>query len=117
MIIAGITLLFTGLLVRVLSAVSLKSNMSWRIVMPQRIVKTGLYKYVRHPLYLGAILIYGGLCLILTRSTGIMVVMEFFAVQWLLDRIDREEQMLVATYGEEYLEYMHKTKMLIPFII
>jgi protein-S-isoprenylcysteine O-methyltransferase Ste14 len=34
----------------------------------------------------------------------------------LFNRIRVEERVLVSSFGEEYLEYAHRTKKLIPYI-
>jgi len=116
MIYISIILICFGLSIRLLTVCELKSNTHWRIINPHNLVKTGIYSLVRHPMYLGGILDYSGLCLLLTRNIGTTIVLLIVLFNFILDRIDREEQFLILMFGQEYLDYMNKVKMLIPFI-
>jgi len=73
----------------------------------------GLYKVVRHPSYLGLILIIAGLgiCLNSMLSFIIMFVPTFIAVSY---RITVEEKALTEEFGDQYNQYKGKVKKLIP---
>jgi protein-S-isoprenylcysteine O-methyltransferase Ste14 len=88
----------------------------WRIIKPMKLVKKGIYKHIRHPMYLGSILSCFGISLLLTKNIGVSIMFVVVLTNFLLARIDQEEQMLVFNYGVEYIEYMKRTKMLIPFV-
>ena len=85
-----------------------------RIVEGQQLVKDGLYKHVRHPLYLGEILRNFGIVSIFSSGYGILLVM--IGTVFLLLRIKPEEEMLVKAFGSDYEDYKRKTKRLIPYI-
>jgi protein-S-isoprenylcysteine O-methyltransferase Ste14 len=79
-----------------------------------RLVTSGLYKYIRHPMYLSLILLGTGAYF---KDTGFP--------QWLFALINLaaiiltakiEEKEMIAKFGNEYREYIKKTKMFIPFI-
>lgn len=76
---------------------------------------SGLYQLVRHPSYLGLILIIAGLglCLNSLLSFIIMFVPIFVAISY---RISIEEKALIEEFGDQYLSYMSKVKRLIPGI-
>jgi protein-S-isoprenylcysteine O-methyltransferase Ste14 len=79
---------------------------------PGRVVSSGAFHFVRHPLYLGSILFY--VCLtVLTASLlslGVLVVIFVF-----YDYIARyEEKLLELRYGDEYLRYKRRTGKWIP---
>lgn len=76
---------------------------------------SGLYQLVRHPSYLGLILIIAGLglCLNSLLSFIIMFVPIFVAISY---RISIEEKALIEEFGNQYLSYMSKVKRLIPGI-
>lgn len=76
---------------------------------------SGLYKLVRHPSYLGLILIIAGLglCLNSLLSFIIMFVPTFIAISY---RISIEEKALTEEFGNQYIAYKAKVKKLIPGI-
>ncbi len=80
----------------------------------QQVVSTGVYAFVRHPMYLGGILLFIGTPLVLGSLYGIVIgVMISFL---LVSRIIGEERMLLKEL-EGYAEYRKKVKYrLIPFI-
>ena len=116
MLILGLVLLLFGLIIRISAIRSLRNNLTWRILKPTQVINGSLYKFIRHPMYLGGLFDYSGLCLLLTRNYGITIIFFIFLLNFTLDRIDREEKFLYMEFGNKYLEYMKKTKMLIPFI-
>jgi len=79
------------------------------------LVKTGLYKYIRHPLYASLFFLGTGVMMkdpgylqIITGSVNLLAV--YFTA-----RIEEKE--MLTRFGDSYLEYMKETKMFIPFII
>ncbi|MCK4879029.1 MAG: isoprenylcysteine carboxylmethyltransferase family protein [Bacteroidales bacterium] len=76
------------------------------------VINTGVFRIVRHPIYLGAILFYLGATLITMSIAS--------AALWLLIigfyiGISRyEERILTEAFGNDYLEYKKKTGMLFP---
>ena len=80
-----------------------------------RVVKTGVYKYIRHPQYSGFMLLTIGM--IVEWATLPMLIMWPF-IAWMYYRLARkEEQDMIDGFGEEYIMYMKRTKMFIPFVI
>ena len=87
------------------------------IVQPdQPIVERGAYKWVRHPSYSAAFLLYIGLGLALGNWMSV-VIFNAFAIIVYSYRIIVEERALVATLGEPYRDYMRRTKRIIPFVL
>jgi protein-S-isoprenylcysteine O-methyltransferase Ste14 len=80
----------------------------------QQLVSTGVYGFVRHPMYLGGILLFIGAPMLLGSFYGILIgVLVTFL---LAARIIGEEKMLVKEL-EGYAEYRKKVKYrLVPFI-
>jgi protein-S-isoprenylcysteine O-methyltransferase Ste14 len=79
-----------------------------------RLVKDGLYKHIRHPIYLGEILRNLGVVLIFSSAYGVLLILT--ASVFLLFRIRTEEKMLVALFGDEYRKYQKDTKKILPLI-
>jgi protein-S-isoprenylcysteine O-methyltransferase Ste14 len=80
----------------------------------QTVVSTGVYGFVRHPMYLGGILMFLGAPLMLGSLWGVLIgVLVFFLLG---ARIAGEEKMLVNEL-DGYGEYKKKVKYrLIPFV-
>lgn len=79
------------------------------------VVKTGVYRYIRHPQYTGFMLLTFGM--ILEWATLPMLLMWPLVV-WMYVRLaKREEKDMVEEFGEEYVRYMMITKRFIPFVI
>ena len=93
---------------------SLGSTARLQIVESHRLIKDGLYKHVRHPIYLVETLRNFGFVLIFSSIYGVL----FIAVGtiFLLLRISIEEKMLIEAFGEDYKEYQRNTKRIIPYI-
>jgi len=93
---------------------NLVSTSRLQIVEGQQLAKDGLYKHIRHPLYLGEILRNVGIVSIFSSGYGVLFIM--IGIIFLLFRINAEEKMLVEAFGSDYEDYKRKTKRLIPYI-
>ncbi len=79
-----------------------------------KVVKDGVYRYIRHPQYTGLLLLSLGM--ILNWATLPMLVM-FPLVVTLYYRLARKEETdMIREFGEEYLMYMGRTKRFVPFV-
>lgn len=79
------------------------------------IVKTGLYRSIRHPQYTGIFLFTLGWILHWPSIvTLILWPILMLAYIWLARQ---EEKQAITEFGEEYLEYMKRTKRFVPFLI
>jgi len=80
----------------------------------QKLIDTGMYSFVRHPMYLGATILYGFAPLVL-GSFYALIPMVFIPIL-LIIRIRNEEKVLIAGL-KGYDEYLKKVKYrLLPFI-
>lgn len=79
---------------------------------PERIVSTGAFRFVRHPLYLACILFYLGL----TVSTASLFSLLFCAVIFGFYNYiaGYEESLLEAKFGDPYRRYKRKTGKWVP---
>ena len=85
-----------------------------RIVEDQKLVTTGVYRYIRHPLYLGEFCRNIGIPLFFNSLMRLIIIL--LGNLFLLIRVGIEEEMLVEEFGDEYREYMKRTKRLIPLL-
>ncbi len=93
---------------------NLVSTSRLQIVEGQRLVKDGLYKGIRHPLYLGEILRNLGIVSIFSSGIGILFIM--IGAIFLIFRMSAEEEMLLEAFGSDYEDYKRRTKRLIPYL-
>ena len=81
----------------------------------QKVITRGPYRFVRHPAYAGAMLVFASFGIGLGSWAGLAAMLAFTFAGY-RRRIWLEEQMMIARFREEYLGFMAKTKKLIPFI-
>ena len=74
---AAISLITIGIILRVIAMKTLRENFTEVIRTPTRVIRTGIYKYVKHPAYWGSMLILLGVS-ILSDTAAIMLLSFFF---------------------------------------
>ncbi|ADH84965.1 methyltransferase family protein [Desulfurivibrio alkaliphilus] len=79
------------------------------------LVEVGLFRYIRHPMYLSLLCLTWGL-LLKNPEPGLLLVALVGTITCIYTALI-EEQENIAYFGEEYRQYMHRTKMFIPFIL
>ena len=75
----------------------------------------GIYKYIRNPMYSGALIAVIGFGLVFRSIVTLLFVSICYFIVFKM-RIDEEERLLYEAFGEEFTEYKKKSKKLIPFI-
>ena len=78
------------------------------------LITTGIYRYIRHPLYFALVIAFVGLLLIFPFAN--VAVFSLSLLGYLLVGAYLEEQKLVRYYGDEYLTYRKQAGFLIPRI-
>lgn len=79
-----------------------------------KLVDTGIYKYIRHPLYSSLIFLTWGIYLKnITISLTIISILSTILL-FITARFDEKE--CIYYFGDEYKEYMKKSKMFVPLI-
>jgi len=92
---------------------------NWSISLEVReqhaLVKTGIYRHIRHPMYSSFFLLGIAQMLLLPNwfagLAGIAGAGILFAF-----RVRREEQMMLESFGDDYRAYMAETKRIVPWI-
>jgi protein-S-isoprenylcysteine O-methyltransferase Ste14 len=77
-----------------------------------RLITTGPYARMRHPLYTG--LVGWAIALALLTANWIFVAICIISAVGLIWRIPREEKMMIEAFGEEYRAYMQHTGRYFP---
>ncbi len=116
-LVSGIILFVLGISIRWISVLALGKYFTVAIGIDNnhRLIKTGLYKWIRHPSYTGLLLYYAGLGLAMQNILSLIILMLATSsiVLW---RIEKEEEMLESHFGDEWIKYSRKSQKLIPFL-
>jgi len=106
-----------GLFIRVTATRTLREyyTRTLKIQAHQKIIDIGFYRYLRHPGYLGVIMIWIGAGLSSHNYFVLVMIslMTFIAYHY---RMNSEEKMLTEAFGEVYTLYKKRTWRIIPFI-
>jgi protein-S-isoprenylcysteine O-methyltransferase Ste14 len=79
------------------------------------LVRSGIYGYIRHPLYLSIFIFSTGVVL---KDPGItQIILGIVTLVSIFITAKIEEGEMTAKFGPEYREYMKQTKMFVPGII
>ncbi len=111
--IIGTILVILGLIIRISSILTLKQQFTYTVTQIENheLIETGLYKSIRHPGYLGQLIIFTGIAASLSNWLSIL----FMLVPVLLGfiyRIRVEEKFMVEQMGQKYIDYQKRTKKL-----
>jgi methanethiol S-methyltransferase len=79
---------------------------------PAKLVTTGLYRVVRHPLYAGGLI----LMWLTSHMTLNLLTLYLCITLYLFVGARFEERKLLREFGQAYTEYKARTPMMIPFI-
>jgi protein-S-isoprenylcysteine O-methyltransferase Ste14 len=80
------------------------------------LVTAGPYRFVRHPIYLGLIMLAVGEALAFGSWPALLIVLGGI-VPGFAWRARVEEALLRRTFGERYESYRRRTKMIIPYVL
>ncbi|KAJ0393441.1 hypothetical protein P43SY_004941 [Pythium insidiosum] len=118
-LVLGLALVVGGQVVRIAAMWTAASNFSHRIEYVKRkdhvLVKHGIYKFVRHPSYMGWFWWTVGSQVLLANP---VCALGFAAVSWSFfrDRIPYEEDLLLQFFPDEYPSYRRSTFSGVPFV-
>jgi len=108
MMLAGSMVCFMAIFLRVKGHLDLKSGFSTRIEKQKehKLVTTGIYRTIRHPMYLALLVMQAGACIILKSVfSWIFIILNYLTIYI---RIRKEEAFLKDIFPE-YAGYMKKT--------
>ncbi len=112
---AGVVIAALGLGLLRQSHIELGKNWSVSLVLREehQLVTSGLYRYVRHPMYTAIFLYALAQARVVPNWIAGPANLVAFVVLF-ATRVKSEEQMMVDKFGDQYRSYMRKTKRLIP---
>ena len=108
-------ILFVAVIIFYLSHKELADNWSPFVEVKERqkLIKTGIYRYIRHPMYLSMWLFafFQGFLLsnIFIEIFGILAWSNLYFI-----RINNEEKIMIDIFGNEYKEYIENTGRIFP---
>ena len=107
----------TGLITCLWARITLGRNWSSVVLVKvdHKLVQAGPYRFVRHPIYSGIILMFAGIVLLFGRAVGILA-FGLFVYGFVL-KLRREERTMLKQFPTAYPEYVKRTKLLVPFIV
>lgn len=110
--IIGIILILIGIILWI-SAV-IKSRITKEII-DNNLVTTGVYSYVRHPIYSAFLFMSTGI-IILSQNICLFLLPVLYWIILTVGMIKTEEKWLLEKFGDEYAQYSKKVNRFIPFL-
>jgi len=114
--IVGLALIVIGLTIELVAQVTLWRFYSSTLVIREdhQLITHGIYRFARHPIYLGAIMGCIGVPVYVSSLYGLLTMSALIPI--VLNRIRIEERLLTDEFGDAYRTYKEATSKLIPFI-
>ncbi len=114
-LVAGVVCVVIGLWLFHRSHADLGTNWSVTLEVREqhRLITQGVYRHIRHPMYLAIALYSIGQALVIPNWVAGPSNLIAFAILLAL-RLRAEERMMIEEFGDEYAEYSARTKCLIP---
>jgi protein-S-isoprenylcysteine O-methyltransferase Ste14 len=106
----------TGLVITVWARVVLGRNWSGSITYKENheLVERGPYRFIRHPIYTGLLLMLLGLAMVRGTADAVVGLAIFIVVHiW---KLRREEALMTRHFPDSYPGYRTRTKALLPFL-
>ncbi len=112
----GVIVFAIGLALRLAPAFALGRRFSGLVaIQPGHTLETaGLYRYIRHPSYLGLVISLIGWSLVFRSLLGLLFASGVLGL--LVCRMNAEEKLLAEQFGESYDSYRKRTWRLIPHV-
>ena len=111
----GIALILTGIVFRAAAILTLRRYFTVQVTIDAQheLIDRGLYRWIRHPSYTGALISFIGLGFAFGSwlSLGIIVVAALIGFAY---RIRVEEEALISHFGDRYRSYAARTSRLVP---
>jgi protein-S-isoprenylcysteine O-methyltransferase Ste14 len=114
---AAVVLCVIGLAFALWARVTLGRNWSGVVTLKEEheLVERGPYRFVRHPIYSGMLIMFFATALVQRHVAGFAGVLLMFASFWI--KLGREEKLMLQQFPERYRAYQQRAKRIIPFVI
>ena len=113
----GFILIVIGLIIRIQSIFSLRKQFTYSVakIENHQLIETGLYRWIRHPGYLGQLIIFIGIPVSFSNWVAVILMMTPILIGY-INRIKVEERFMSVQIGQKYIDYQKRTNRLIPMI-
>ncbi|CAK7331490.1 unnamed protein product [Dovyalis caffra] len=105
----GIWILILGTLLMQYNSTFYLAKYSEKVVEPTAVVQFGPYRWVRHPIYSSTMLLFAT-CFIALRAPLSVLFVVAVCLMYYAQKAKMEEDLMIETFGEKYLEYMSKVQ-------
>jgi protein-S-isoprenylcysteine O-methyltransferase Ste14 len=111
---SGVALTSVGVAVAIWARYCIGQYWSARVTLKEehRLIRSGPYGFVRHPIYTGMLLAAMGTALVIGEWPGVLAVVVIWAAH--SRKALREERLMTAEFGDEYAAYRQSTGFLFP---
>lgn len=111
---AAVTVL--GLAVALWARFTLAGNWSGMVTLKEghELVMRGPYRWVRHPIYTGILVMYLGSAVAVGRLCGLLGFLLMLAGFWI--KLRQEEALMSRVFPQAYPAYRRRVKALVPFV-
>ena len=112
----GLMPIVIGFVIILIAQITLWKYYSSTLVIKEnhQLITHGIYRFVRHPIYLGNIIVFMGIAVYVSSLYGFLTLLGLIPV--FIVRIRMEERLLTEEFGDRYRTYKKNTRKLIPFI-
>ncbi len=113
---AGLVIIAMGFTIIFIALGTLRLFYSSLLVIREdhQLITRGIYRFMRHPIYTGVIIVAIGVPVYASSLYGFLIMLALIPI--FLNRIRMEERLLTDEFGDAYQTYKENTKKLIPFI-
>jgi protein-S-isoprenylcysteine O-methyltransferase len=113
----GLAAIVLGIALRAYAILTLRRFFTVNVTLQEghRLIRTGPYRFVRHPAYTGTLLSFYGLALALENTLAAVILVVPITIAFAM-RMRVEEAVLRNAFPNEYSEYERATRRLVPFI-
>jgi len=114
--IVGLALFVIGLTIALVAVFTLRRSYASTLVIREdhQLITHGIYRFTRHPVYLGVIIAIIGVPVYASSLYGLLTMSALIPV--ILNRVRMEERLLTEEFGDAHRTYKEATSKLIPFI-
>jgi len=113
----GAVICVFGLYVTIWARRTLAGNWSNDVTFKQghELIRTGPYRFVRHPIYTGLLVMCLGSAIEIGRLRGLLGLLAVGIGFWI--KLKQEERLMMRHFPDEYRVYRRQVKALVPFVI
>ncbi len=113
----GLALIALAMGLRIWTRRTIKSRYSGhvQVTTDHQLVQQGPYRFIRHPGYAGYFLFALGICIGYSSLIGLAAI-PFLMLPGFVHRMNLEERLLAASFGDQFTAYASRTRRLLPWV-